>query len=77
MADNDNDILIEKLSGSTNPLKQYVCYLRRYVDEYPAIGLGVMYGKTPAVIKATIRRKFTHYKIDINKYNIVVKGEQR
>lgn len=72
----DNDIVIEKCV-SKKPCKQYVCYLRRYVDEYPVTARGVMYGKTPAIIRATIKRKFTEFNIDISKYNIIVKGEER
>lgn len=67
-----NNLVIEKcVSKKLN--KQYVCYVRRYVDEYPVTATGVMFGKTPAVVKATIKRKFTEFKIDISKYNIVVK----
>lgn len=70
----ENDIIIEKCT-TKNTAKQYICYIRRYVEEYPVTATGVMTGKTPAVIKATIKRKFTKYKIDVSKYNIIVKGE--
>ena len=70
----ENNIVIEKCT-TKNVAKQYVCYVRRYVDEYPVTARGVMTGKSPAVIKATIKRKFTEFNIDISKYNIIVKGE--
>lgn len=65
----DTDIVIEKL------LSRYVCYLGKYLDDYPTTGKSAMYGKTPAIVKASIKSACKKCNIDISNYNIVVKGE--